>query len=246
LAITGGAVVSQYIAGLTREVSAPRLAKYRSPGGADLDMAVNYLWNMTLAEAFHSSLAALEIGLRNSLHNALTVRYNTAYWFNHADFTSNRNLKKELKRANDRLGGTVPPVSDGRVIAELHFFYWTTVISRDYHRLLWNPNRAALLRTAFPHLSGTQFRRDLIHQRFNTIRIFRNRVMHHEPLLYGFAVRGQPIITLPTMHSYIVEAIGWVSPQLQASLALIDRFPQVHAHGRTTVAAQLKSYLGIP
>lgn len=70
--------------------------------------------------------------------------------------------------------------------------------------------------------------------------------MHYEPLLSGFAIRGQPIITLPTMHRHIVEAIGWVSPQLQASQALIDRFPQVHAHGRTIIEAQLKSYLGIP
>ena len=208
-------------------------------------MAVNYLWNMTLAEALHPGLAALEIGVRNSIHNALTAHYGTDQWFSPPHFTGNRNLGREFNRAIGRLGGPASQPTAGRIVAELHFSYWTTLLSGFYHRLLWHPNRAALLKTVFPHLTGQMFQRRLIHDRYNTIRIFRNRVMHHEPLLYGFALPGKPTIALNTMHNDIVDAIGWVSPQLQSSLGLIDRFPGVHRHGRATVEAALRQHLCI-
>lgn len=242
---SGFEVVAQYIAELTREVSHPRLAKYRPAGGTDLDMASNYLWNMMLAEALHPSLSALEIGLRNGIHNALTQHYGTDLWFYQHDFVTNRNLGQELHRAVGRLGGPARQPLAGRIVAELHFFYWTTVISRDYHNLLWHPNRALLLKQAFPNVTGAQFRRDLIHQRYNTIRIFRNRVMHNEPLVYGFTLPGQPNISLDIMHRNIVEAVGWVSPQLQASLLLIDRFPHVLATGQRTVESALRDHLRV-
>lgn len=238
-------MVAQYVADLTREVSPPRLVKYRPAGGSDLDMAVNYLWNMTLAEALHPSLSALEIGVRNGIPNAMTDQFGTDPWFHHPHFTGNRNLGGEINRAINRLGGPASRPAAGRIVAELHFSYWTTLLSGYYHRLLWNPNRAALLRTVFPHLTGSDFQRHLIHGRYNMIRIFRNRVMHHEPLLYGFTLPGQPTVALDTMHDDIVEAIGWVSPRLQTSLALIDRFPHVHTHGRATIAATLRQHLGI-
>lgn len=239
-------MVAQYVADLTREVSSPRLARYRPLGGSDLDMAVNYLWNMALAEAFNPSLAALEVGLRNSIHNALTDRYATDRWFSHQDFASNRNLGRELTRALDRLGGPNTPPAAGQVVAEFHFFYWTTILSGYYHRLLWNPHRAALLKTVFPHLTGHQFQRHQIHERYNTIRMFRNRVMHNEPVLFGFVHAGKRMVPLAAMHRDIVEAIGWASPRLQASVSLLDRFPDVHLTGRSGLEAALKRLLGIP
>lgn len=239
-------MVAKYVADLSQEVSAARLSRYRSGGDSDLDMAVNYLWNMTLAGAFHPGLGALEIGLRNSVHNVLTLKYGTDLWFFHPDFARNRILGREVSRAVERLGGAATQPAAGRIVAELHFFYWTTILSRDYHHLLWNVDRAALLRMVFPHLNGRGFRRDLIHQRYNTIRIFRNRVMHHEPLIFGLTQRGQSTIDLVTMHGNIVEAVGWSSPQLKASLTLIDPFPSTHARGRGSVELALKQHLGMP
>jgi hypothetical protein len=117
---------------------------------------------------------------------------------------------------------------------------------RGQVQLLWNPNHAALLRAVFPHLQGRQFQRQLIYNRYNAIRLFRNRVMHHEPLLFGFSLPRQQTIPLLTMHRNITQAIGWTSPQLQASVALVDRFRHVHVNGRNDVETALKGYLGIP
>lgn len=241
----GCVVLARYITDLMREVSRPRLTRYKPHGASDLEMAVNYFWNMTLAEALHPSLAALEIGLRNSIHNALARHYGTDMWFRQHDFVSNHNLNRELNRVIGKLGRPAAQPTAGRIVAELPFSYWTTILSRDFHQLLWNPNNAALLREVFPHLHGPGFRRVHIHQRYNRIRIFRNRVMHNEPLLYGFTVPGQPTVAIVTMHADINEALGWVSPQLQASLGLIDRFPAVHSTGRASIEIALKRHLGI-
>jgi hypothetical protein len=200
---------------------------------------------MALAEALYPSLGALEIGIRNRIHDTLTARYGTDRWFHHHDFADNRILGRELNRAIDRLGGPVPRPTAGQIVAELHFFYWTTILSGYYHRLLWNPNHAALLRAVFPHLTGRPFQRHLIYERYNTIRMFRNRVMHHEPILYGFTLPGQPTIPLNTMHGDIVAAVGWTSPQLHASLAILDRFPDVHARGRAAIETAPRTRLGV-
>jgi hypothetical protein len=239
-------VIAQFVADLAHEVSPARLGRYRPNGGSDLDMVVNYLWNMALAEALSPSLAALEIGVRNSIHDALTTFFGTEFWFFESTFVGNRKLKQELSRAIDRLGGPGSQPSSGRIVAEVHFFFWTTILSGYYHNTLWNPNRAAVLRAVFPHLHGPRFQRRLIHDRFNTIRLFRNRVMHHEPLLYGFALPGHQTISLATMHTSIIEAIGWSSPRLQASVVVLDRFPDVLANGRRDLETAVKTILGIP
>jgi len=98
-------------------------------------MAVNYFWNIALAEAMYPSLSALEIGLRNSIHNALAAHYNSNLWFHHQDFLNNNILKREINRAIGHLGGPAAQPTPGRIIAELHFSYWTIILSGYYHRL---------------------------------------------------------------------------------------------------------------
>ena len=157
-------MIGDYIAALTRAISQPRLERYRPKNGDDLDMVVSYLWNMALAESLSPSLAAVEISLRNSIHDVLTTAYQTDLWFHHNHFGENRLLKQELDRALRRLDAPAVQPPAGRIVAELHFSFWTTLISGYYHHILWNPNSAALLRGVFPNLSGPAFRRDRIHQ----------------------------------------------------------------------------------
>lgn len=234
-------MIAPYFAELTRAVSVPRLARYRSSSGTDLETAVNYLWNMAVAETFCTSLNALEVSLRNSIHDAFTAEYGTEFWFRHPHFRSNRGLNNELVRVESRLG---LPTTSGKIVAEIHFFYWTTILSRSFHKSHWNPNKAALLRTVFPYLRGPKFRRDLIYDQYNLIRMFRNRVFHYEPLLYGFALPGQPVVPLEAMHDNIITALGWISPEFQQSVRLVDRFDDVWTNGKMDIEVNLKNYLG--
>ena len=70
-----------YYALLRSVLSADRLDVYRQPRDADsLDAVARYLWNEALSEALYPTLAALEVGLRNNLHDELSALYGPS-WF---------------------------------------------------------------------------------------------------------------------------------------------------------------------
>ena len=112
-----GPLVAAYVAHFEQLVSKPRLDKYRPQNRDDLETLVTYLWNVALSEALLQGLSALEIGLRNSIHNAFTAHTRTQYWFQailHPD---------EMRMVNDTWNVLSKrhkhPPSPGKIIAEL-------------------------------------------------------------------------------------------------------------------------------
>jgi hypothetical protein len=235
---TGWLMVATYLADLRQTVSSPRLDEYRPTGGSDLDMIVNYFWNIALSEALYPGLAALEVSLRNSIHHAFSAHFRSDQWFYRPGLLEPRQLR-DFAAARLTLydkHGNQP--SSGRIVAELSFSFWITLLSRNYHQNLWNPNRAALLHAVFPTLAGPGFRRDHIHRHYNNLRFLRNRVAHHEPIW------NRP--TLLSDHQNIHTAIGWINPNLLVTVQSLDRFAAVYANGRADIEARLKTQLGIP
>jgi hypothetical protein len=86
-------MVAQVVADLQGAISTPRLDAYRQAGGSDLDMVVNYFWNIELAEAIVPALHACEIALRNAIHKAMTKATGNEMWF----FTEGLLLPDELE-----------------------------------------------------------------------------------------------------------------------------------------------------
>ena len=227
-------MVAQFVSDLQKVLSQERLESYRPPGGNDFDMLVNYFWDIDLAEAIVPCLHAAELALRNSIHDALTTKYETDMWFYRPGVLQPGQLS-QLSRALKQLADRKSTPTSGRIVAELTSGFWTAILSDPYNRALWQPDSFALLRTVFPH-SGTLSRQH-IQVRFNTIRRIRNRVFHFE------AIYDRP--NLVQDHQDIHEAIGWISPTLQQAILAVDRFPQI-ATGRAQVEADLKRQLGIP
>jgi hypothetical protein len=69
-------------------------------------------------------------------------------------------------------GGSQAP--HGKLVAELPFGFWWSLLADEYNRLLWQP----ALRHAF---DGTVRRRRL-HAELDEVRRLRNRIAHHEPI----------------------------------------------------------------
>lgn len=42
------------------------------------------------------------------------------------------------------------------------------------------------------------------------------------------------------------DGIGWIEPEMVATMRFFDRFPRVHQDGKAEVRASLKRFLGIP
>jgi len=90
------------------------------------------------------------------------------------------------------------------IVAELSFGVWTTMLSPRYEQPLWN--RA--LRRAFPEFARIKKRkptRNEIAQRFDYIRVFRNRIAHHEPIFTR---------ALANDYKSLLEAASWMHADL--------------------------------
>lgn len=230
-------VVTQLVADLKLPLASVRLATYRPAGGTEEEMLVNYLWNVALCEALYPCLNALEVSLRNGIHHAAADRYRTDYWF---DVPGVLKLRQpgEIQAARDELTRRNKPHTAGRIIAELRFSFWTSLLSGPYHSAFWMDRKAAILRGAFPACPPKRRIRKDIHARYNDLRFLRNRVFHFEPIW------NRPDLVVE--HARIKEAIGWISPALRDLVARSDRFPDVYSDARNEIEDDLRDYLGLP
>ncbi len=68
-------MVAQFLRELEPSLSGTRLHRYLDAAGDPLQTAVNYFWNMALAESLYCSLNAVELALRNGMHSSLTQHF---------------------------------------------------------------------------------------------------------------------------------------------------------------------------
>jgi hypothetical protein len=93
------------------------------------------------------------------------------------------------------------------MVAELSFGFWVSLVSSVYDRSLWVP----YLHRAFPGYRGPRRR---LHDELHTMLLFRNRIMHHEPIHYRH---------LDADHRTLVRALAYLSPSMVQQLGPRDR-----------------------
>ncbi len=224
-------MVARMVSDLYLPLSRARLETYRPAGASDLEMLANYFWNIDLAEGLVPSLHGIELALRNSIHAALTDHFGTDMWFQQPGLLGAWHLSEFTKARNSVARN--PPMTAGKLVAELNFGFWTGLLAGPYEQPLWRPNGYALLRAAFPNVATS---RKQIYDRFTGIRELRNRVFHHE------AIWHRP--NLSQEHSAIHQAINWISPTLHRAIHSVDNFSRNY-NGKAHVEARLKTLLGI-
>lgn len=208
---------------LTSVLSPARLGAYSLGADADSSDAVaRYLWNSHLCARFQPALHALEVTLRNALFDASEAHVNTTgrtygsvqCWLDvHPPLLDNRAVSA-VTEAKRLLGNR--PHTPGRLIAKMSFGFWTSLFHRPYEHgnkngpQLW----PRLIPTVFPNITRKFANRQAIADKLKSIREFRNRIAHHEPIW------DRPILI---HHSEILEVLGWMSyPAMKAAQALGD------------------------
>lgn len=242
-----GAVIAAYIRELEQAFDRERLDAYSPPDGDPLSMVTTYFWNVALCKELYPVLGGVEVTMRNAIHDTLVVHRNAPDWYDEPGLLRPRETEAIRKAKQDIVaaGRTVVP---GRVVAAVTFGFWTGMLSSLYGESpkgsrLWTRDDNALLGVAFPHLDPRHRHRSYVHRRFNTIRLLRNRIVHHEPIWQGVRLQSGVLISLATLHSDMLEAIGWVDPAVRASIAAIDRFPACLDRGHRAIKAELTAYL---
>lgn len=241
-------MVAPFVSDIERLVSQPRLDRYRPDNKDDLETIVAYLWNVSLSESLLQGISALEVALRNSIHNAFAAHTGTDQWF-WAIL-----LDKDLKVVNEkwaRLAKTLkqPPPS-GKVIADLTFGFWPFLFESRYNEF-WRNNGDAMLNAVFPNRPinvppHQKADRAAILRRLNLFVDLRNRVMHHEPILYGVSQPDlgtpPPMINLDVIHAQIVQTLNWIDPQCALALSFADRFPDVFQNEKERIESRIRTH----
>ena len=215
---------------LHQALSTERLAGYRrriDPGG-DTALFAHYIWNMALSEALYPALQGVEVVLRNTIHEAAHERFGRDDWFDDTAIIHHHNDITNLDKAKETLRRKGKPLEPSRIIAELSFGFWTSLLDRRYERVLW----PRLICTAFPRVPRRLRTRRELSRRFHRIRLLRNRVFHHEPIWHWHDLAQQ--------HSEILEAVAWVEPDVRTLIDSIDRFNDVYQDGLRAITERLR------
>jgi hypothetical protein len=177
------------IEAIERLLSLERLSRYTLLGNGDRAEAIRlYEWNTRVSEAFYTPLQGLEVCLRNSLSLEL-IAHLGANWYENQHGLFEHPLTEMLANATQSLERDGKDINLGRMVAELNFGFWVSVLAPRYDTTLWRP----CLRKAFPNRPRGMERKD-IHKALNALRRLRNRVAHHEPIVHRDLKRDHDLI----------------------------------------------------
>lgn len=196
--------------------SRERIEPYKAASGDDPVQAMClYAWNIEVSAAFHGPLSCLEVLLRNSLHRELSAHCGSADWWRSPQIRLHPKHRERLDAAADELHSRSKPVTPGRMVAELPFGFWVSLLGKgiDYETRLWRP----ALRWAFPGYRG---RRRSLHADLNFVRVFRNRIAHLEPIHHRH---------LAADHATILRLVAYISAEAEDWVRRFDRVPDVLA-----------------
>ncbi|RSZ59261.1 hypothetical protein HF313_02350 [Massilia atriviolacea] len=204
---------------LERHFSAARLGRYWALCPGDEAKAASvYVNNMLLAGAMTPMLSVLEIALRNGIHSRMSALYRRPDWWEVlAGNPAFARQTKEVNGAKERLQRRAESATSDKIVAELNFGFWSSLFNGSFATVVWKD-----LRLAFPHCPKPLRKRKAISSALNQMRDLRNRVFHHEPLLW---LRPG----LLDLHARGTEVIGWIDPQLARWLASYDPLPAAWA-----------------
>lgn len=211
--------------------SKPRLQSYLASQKANPQKAVAlYRQNIALARSFYPILSSLEVALRNSIDKQCSAHFADPDWLTNQKtgfmvdprltYTlrgrqrTNNFLKKSVEDAESKLIRQGRPVTQGRIISELTFAFWTELFAKTHYSLL----KGVPIR-AFANLPST-VKRHQVYRTLTDIRQFRNRIYHNEPIC--FLNGACDLNPAALVRDQIVELLGWLSPILPEWVSEID------------------------
>lgn len=207
-------------------ISVERLKPYLLYHNANFDYAIeHYKANILISETFYPYIAILEVGLRNSVNVQLSKRFNDEFWFDNKEFLKNASNFQidRLIKARNGLSHKKKKITSGKIVSELSFGFWTSLLDSRFEVSLWKS-----LRLSFPNCPKDIRKRKTMSAKFNTIRKLRNRIFHHEPITWNLKV-------LNDYNEQIIEGIRWLDKDLLCWSEEMFRYNEVVETNRNKI-----------
>lgn len=200
---------------LEAALSLERFGRYLDWAAGDRDAAIAlYALNTRLSESLYTPLQTLEVALRNRIHSVLAVAKGEAWFMADAGLITSSNQSEQVVQVMSELEKAGKPITPGGMVAGLTFSFWTTMFNKDYETL-W---QQTLHNIADPE-APKGLKRKSFSGPLTTIRILRNRIAHHEPILAW---------NLRKHHEAILKLTQWLSPAAATWCRENDRFPDAY------------------
>lgn len=203
-------ITNEMLAEMEHSLSLERLTRYLVETQGNRKEALRlYAWNTSVSAAFYGPLQALEIALRNAMHNRLSEKYSTD-WYDKVPLIRKNSIQLATVKSNleNRPDVITPP----DIISELSFGFWVLLLSHPYEMTLWRPT----LRKAFPHAKA--IKRKQAYDPLRDLKDLRNRIAHHRPIFFH---------PLDRYYCNILEVIGWISPHKRNWVAAHSRVEEI-------------------
>lgn len=156
----------------------------------------------------------LEIALRNQINAVLSEKYGADWLFEGSKLKIERqNAQKDS--AIEELIKDNKPVTNGRLVAALPFSFWTSMFNSEYEEE-WQQGLHKIGRRQ----NGKGLTRKNFSKTLTPVRILRNRIAHHEPILNW---------NLQKHHDNIMEMCEWLSPGAAEWCRAHCRFMEIHS-----------------
>jgi len=201
---------AQDFALIRKAVSEERFLSHKSnPSESDEMIFRRYQWNAAICEHFYGPLRVLEVVLRNSFDEAIGHKLNDRNWLTKEHALLRDKECEAIKAAHDYLTERNRVITQPRVVQEMSFGFWTSLLNSRYEPLFH-----AIGAQVFPGMTKPQRTRGNASHRFESIRNLRNRIFHFRRI-WNRANLGQD-------YTEILQAIGWVNVDAQRLLLPSD------------------------
>lgn len=197
-------------------LSKPRFHRFlKATGNSSVRAQKLYRINLRVSQAFYPVLNLFEIFLRNSVYEEVTKYFSNPYWIltETTGFMSDPTLapsryflRNSIQKAEKTIKRKRNTVTAGKVVAEQSLGFWTSLFDRHHYRLIGgSPIQAFSQKPA--HVN-----RRIINSKLNSVRTFRNRVYHNEPICF----RGSEVdFTEATkMMNELYDLLNWIDSEL--------------------------------
>lgn len=233
--IQGGVAIN---ARLLETVPEPRLRRYKTLADAQhVDLATFYRWSSQVALVIWDDLSVIEVAMRGAMAHELQSTFGFKWFENPGlfDDDTTRQIQQALNQSNRGVRPKTDTEVHGKLVAELTFGFWvkllgkgsfqnvkdpntgfTTSTKRIYDQLLWRP----ALSKAFPEVG--LYERRKVEKVAHDLQLVRNRVAHHEHVIWGIPAYGQKEadghthrrLSLHQVYSSAITLAGYMNPNL--------------------------------
>lgn len=229
---------NDFFKSLERSISSSRISTYKSNGHTEIETIADYVLNAKISQNFYFLLQNLEVSLRNAIYDSFKKHYpNSDFFYLFENNSFNRYKSKKEKHSREcwkMLCGVkyklkhMQTLSDGKIIAELNFGFWTELLtSRDNkYTDMWR----RIFLDVFPNYkikSSIDKDKISIALKIDDIRNFRNRIFHYEPI-YNQS-------DLIKKHIDIFDILTWLNEDMKILNELFDEFKNIEENKKEII-----------